>query len=54
MPELSCDLICTFGGCFGRTMTRRSPYLLSVLNIGASELTSHLYRPVEATVRLAR
>ena len=25
-------------------MTRRSPYLLSVLNIGASVLTSHLSR----------
>ena len=34
----------TFGGCFGSTMTRRSPYLLSVLNIGASVLTSHLSR----------
>ena len=34
----------TFGGCLGSTMTRRSPYLLSVLNIGASVLTSHLSR----------
>ena len=28
------------GGSFGRIITRRSPYLLSELNIGASVLTS--------------
>ena len=32
----------TLGGAEGRTITRRSPYLLSVLNTGASVLTSHL------------
>ena len=41
-----------FGAEDGRTMTRRSPYLLSVLKTGASVETSHLYRPVLDTVRL--
>ena len=39
------------GGFLGKTSTKRSPNLLSVLNWGASVLTSHLYLPVLAKVR---
>ena len=34
------------GGLLGRITTNKSPYLLSVENMGASVLTSHLYLPV--------
>ena len=42
------------GAIAGRTSTSRSPYLLSVLNMGASVLTSHLYLPVLARLVLTR
>ena len=42
------------GGRAGRTRTSRSPYLLSVLNMGASVLTSHLYLPVLARLVLTK
>ena len=42
------------GGLLGRMTTSRSPYLLSVENMGASVLTSHLYLPVLARLTFRR
>ena len=42
------------GGLVGRETTRRSPYLLSVENIGASVETSHLNLPVVERLVLTR